>query len=457
MTYRIFDLETTIHTHLKRKASPFCKDNFVVAAGYKDQGGEVETRYYTREDYNYDSGVKPNGNDDPYSIIIPEDVTLLVGFNIKFDLLWSWRQPDLVAFFKRGGKVWDCQYAEYLLEGNVQAAHMVAMDDIIESYGGELKIDEIKALWKAGVNTPDINKDLLLKYLGEGDIPNTEKIFLGQVAKARELGILAGIMSRMDGLCATTEMEYNGLKIDTAVAKQDMEMLQGELDVLGVQLAEALPEFPPELEFNWGSPVMKSCLLYGGAIKYSKWTPHLNDMGMPMYAQTKEVAIILDDDRRVPMSVYLDAVESKNEAITDAIRLKAIRYKSGKKQGEFKTAQISVDDFTKPKGAKKDYIFRCKRLVEPKEEWKGALTDGEGGPIYSVGGEIIQLLAANNPDVKFLRAVSMRDKIQKDLGTYYMAEGKEGKMKGMLTAVGDGDIIHHKLNHVQTVTSRLRS
>ncbi len=454
--YRCFDLETTTHTYKKRRASPFTDENWVVAAGYKQQGGTVQHEYFVKKEYPYASGVIPSGTtDDDYSISIPLDTTILVGFNIKFDLLWSWRHPELVAFFKRGGKVWCCQYAEYLLEGNVQSAHMAAMDDIVEKYGGELKIDEVKALWKAGVNTPDIGKDLLLEYLaGEGgDVENTERIFLGQVKRARELGILQGIMSRMDGLCATTECEYNGLKVDRKQAYEDRDMLVDELEVLNEQLTKSLPTLPDALEFNWGSPVMKSCLLYGGAIKYSKWTAHVNDKGEPLYAQKVVPCIQIGTDIQIPALKY-EYMDLDQRAAVDE---RAVRYKSGKKQGEFKLINIKMDNKDKPKGAQKDYIARLPRLCEPKDEWKGELTDGEGGAIYSVGGEIIQLLAANNPDIDFLRAISMRDKVKKDLGTYYEVEDKHGVKKGMLSNLGDDDVIHHKLNHVQTVTSRLSS
>ena len=431
MSYRIFDLETTTEVHLKRRASPFTDKNWVVAAAYKEQGCRVEHDYFIRDDYQY-TGVKPKGNSKPYQIRIPESTTLLVGFNIKFDLLWSWRHTNLVDFFQRGGKVWCCQYAEYLLEGHLPSSHMVAMDDIIEGYGGELKIDEVKALWKAGVNTPDIDKDLLLKYLTEGDIPNTEKIFLGQVKRARELGILQGIMARMDGLCATAEMEYNGLHVDREQAFADKAMIEGELDALKQTLESALPDMPKELTFNWGSPVHKSCLLYGGAIKYQKWTPYLDDKGNQLYAQKDEVRPVLEDG-------------------------KPVRYKSGKNAGEIKTKRFKVNDLSKPKGAQKDYVFRLPRLVAPKDEWLGSLTDGEGGPVYSVSGEIIQLLSANYPEIEFLNAISLRDRLQKDLGTYYEIEDKNGEKKGMLTCLSEDDIIHHKLNHVQTVTSRLSS
>jgi DNA polymerase-1 len=74
-----------------------------------------------------------------------------------------------MTWVAEGGQVWDCQLAEYLLEGMVQQAHMLSLDEVAPRYGGQLKFDEVKALWQAGVQTDDIEPKLLLRYLcGEG-------------------------------------------------------------------------------------------------------------------------------------------------------------------------------------------------------------------------------------------------------------------------------------------------
>lgn len=437
--YEVFDLETTTNTGYKRKASPFIDENHVVLAQYLKQGETVPKLVYY--------GTDKTG----YKVQIAEDTTLLVGHNIKFDLLWSWEHDDLKAFFLRGGRVWDTQYAEFLLEGNMQHAQMCALDDIVESYGGELKLDVIKQMWKAGVCTTEIQQDVLEEY-GAGDVKNTEIIFLGQIAKARERGILAGIMSRMDGLLCTTEMEYRGLHIDVEQAMEDKAMLEGELALIADELHNALPEMPPELVFNWGSPVMKSCLLFGGSVKYSKWTPYLDADGEQLYAQQTLKCMLFDDgELRIPE----DKVHALPEETRHALFDRAVRFKAGKKQGQIKTLNVKCDDPSKPKGAMKDYGFTFVGHTQPKEAWKGKLTDFRGLPVYSTGGEIIQALGARG--VPFLKALANRDKIAKDLSTYYMVYDEEkDEYKGMLTCLNNG-VINHSLNHSLTVTSRLSS
>jgi hypothetical protein len=225
--YRILDLETETHSQYKRKANAFLSNNFIVMRGWKDQGD-------THAQMQHFKSVEAVSEMD-----IPADVDVIVAHNAKFELLYEKRfSPiSLHAFFKRGGRIWCTQYAEYLLRGQHQKYQMCSLDSIIESYGGRKKIDGIKELWNAGVLTSQIDPELLEDYLigtveegrNSGDIGNTELIYLGQIAEADTMGMTAAIHARMDGLCCTAEMEFNGIKVDTAVAKADLKILSAEL------------------------------------------------------------------------------------------------------------------------------------------------------------------------------------------------------------------------------------
>src|SRR5690606_20123172 len=107
----------------------------------------------------------------------------------------------------------------------------------------------------------------------------TEKIYLGQLALAKKYGMLAMIEARMDGLCCTTEMEWNGLKIDVAEGKRRTKLLEDELEQVEKELEASLPEFPSEFTFNWGSKHHISCLNFGGAMKYKTRVPYRDEEG----------------------------------------------------------------------------------------------------------------------------------------------------------------------------------
>ncbi len=448
----VFDLETQTHTRNKRKASPWHEDNYIVAAGFAADDASPSGVYYTSQE---------NSQRD-YCLPITPHTELLVGHNIKFDLLWSWDRPELQAFLKRGGKIWDTQYVEYLLGGHRQSVQMVSMDQCVELYGGSLKIDEVKELWKAGVQTADIDPALLMDYLLgdgaeiEGDINNTRLIYRGQLERIAEQhpNFMQMVEHRMDGLLATTEMEYNGIYIDHATAVRDRADLVASLAGLEDELQSHLPEFPPELAFNWGSVYHRSAVIFGGHIGYEKWTQHADPEGHDGLQWCKV-------QQKWPLFGGTPVRPEECEPMEDDKLARRIcdgstqdMFKSGKRQGEGKTKLVTVDDLTRPKGAVQRYTYPLPGYVKPDAATAGSLTDPEGNPIYATGSEILEKLTVNS-DVPFLRALGERNAASKLLGTYYWVEDKHGAQKGMLTLVGDDNIIHHSLNHTSTVTSRM--
>lgn len=446
MRYLIFDLETENHTVYKRFSSPFVPQNYVVARGWKLQGDtQCSWEYFTEPHKKY--------------LHIPDDVTLLVGHNIKFDLMYEWANPELQAFFKRGGRIWDTQYAEYLIEAMAPNSHMVAMDDIVERYGGRLKINAVKELWEMGMLTSQIDKDLLIDYLvgteeeqrNSGDIGNTELIFLGQVAKATERGMVNMIFARMDGLCATTEMEFNGLKIDVQEAGRRTKILEEELVGVEDELKQYIPELPEELEFNWASPVHVSCLIFGGTLKYQKQAPYMDENGEFVRKKAKADWPVFNGepvDPETPGMFPEGGLMVFNDKYQDT-------YTSGKKKGSPKFKSVEVQGELRVKY--QDFFIDLPGYATPNPKWKSKLTNGAGHFVYSTAADIIEELGSR--DIPFLKALAKRQNIVKDLGTYYVRyDPKTKDYVGMLTCVmPESHLIHHSLNHVSTVTSRLSS
>lgn len=456
MKYLIIDLETQTHTRFKRKANPFLPENYIVARGWKVEGDAQ----CTAEFYDDVDSVK--------SLHIPDDVDVIVAHNAKFELLYEMRfsNASLHSFFKRGGRVWCTQYAEYLLNSQQQKFHMNSLDQIAPTYGGRVKIDGIKALWDAGVQTSDIDRDLLLDYLigteeegrNSGDIGNTEIIYLGQIKAAEELGMLTAIKLRMDGLCATSEMEFRGLKIDIERARNDLRNRLAEQAQADEELSQYIKDMPEGLTFNWNSPVHKSALIFGGTVKYQKQDTYVDPA-------TGELAR-LKATERWPLfdGEAVDPDPHKRKCQFDEARNLYWRlgqdqdtYLSGKKQGEGKFRNVKVLGELKVKY--QDFFHEFPGYVIPLDEWKSSLTDGLGGPVYSTSGEVLETITANAGNVPFLAALGEANRLNKEIGTYYVkTDPKTGEKKGMLTCVQPWDhMVHHKLNHTSTVTSRLSS
>lgn len=453
MTYCTWDTETTIKTSFKRKANPFDKDNWVVTHAYKAKGDKVTER-------RFGSSRPPTGWLAP----VLDGTRILFGFNIKFDILHAIQDATNLAawmeYVAGGGNVWDCQLAEYLLNGMGQKDQMLSLDETAPRYGGNVKVDEVKALWAAGVNTPDIEPSLLTRYLCGGfdeqgvwqlgDVENTEKIALAQIARARACGQLNSILLNMGALLFTIEAERNGMFVE----KQQGMTLAAELEVQVKALSEGLAQYLPAdlpCDFNWGSPVQRSALFFGGTVQYdcreydlkdgtTTWTaPPETGSHAYAYAQKDMQGWLLEDGN----------VTSVNPFDAPNIDCYA-QFKGGKNAGEYKTKKVKVDDYTKPKGriVKRPYTFG--QYTQPKKKWAGA----DPG-VWSTSAAVIEELA--NSGVPFLKAYAELMSMSKDLGTYYYRKDEDGKESGMLTLVGLDGIIHHMLNMCSTVTARLSS
>ena len=442
MTYVVWDVETTIKSMHKRKASPFHPENHIVVSAYhrKDTPKNIAD-YFGRE--------RPKG-DWFRKLLVGTKV--LVGFNIKFDLLHALRDPDdyaaWVEWVANGGRVWDCQLAEYLLHGMAREHHMLALDEVAPRYGGHLKNDAIKALWDAGIDTTEINKDLLIEYAigaeGEekdlGDIGNTEAVFLGQVEAFRARGGVASALLNMDSLLCTIEMERNGMYVNKELGLSLAAELEAKLSVLRADLQQYLPKDLP-FEFTW-TRFQLSALIFGGKVKYKAKEIVADDDGKPVYYQKKEKHYVLNDG-----TTTATPPEEAGAAI-----LNYATFAGGKNKGEYKTKQVTVPDIERgPKDRWADHYFPFEGYTEPDDAWKTA-TEG----VYSTSSEVIEALG--NRDIPFLKALAEMSSLVKDLGTYYITTDEDtGEQKGMLTLVGDDGIIHHSLNHTSTVTGRFSS
>lgn len=445
--YIVLDIETTIRTHLGRKASPFGGDNWIVAAAASIDGGPVGGVYWGRDKV---------GSRGYLRLLLERDPKFLVGFNIKFDILHLIRHPEdyeaYQAWIARGGQLWDTQLAEYLLDGQRQESHMLSLDEVAPRYGGSLKIDEVKAMWNEGIDTPDIPQQLLMDYLtgretpdgwDPGDVENTALIFLGQLKAAKKTGQTRSIQLNNGALVATIEMERNGLFVDEVLGREQAALKVEEIQRMKEALQEYLPKDLP-FEFNWGSRKQLSALIFGGKVKYRQQVHQVDEEGHPAYAKMDETGYEL-----VQGGYTLLPPGSKGMP-DDAY----VYFSSGKKKGLPKTKKVKVNDPSRPKIKWEDFYYPFKGYTKPKPEWESKADKG----VYSTSADVIEELGGRN--IAFLDTLSDLGDMVKDLGTYYLTEevdeetGEVVKAKGMLTLVHHDGLVHANISMTSTVTAR---
>lgn len=479
MSYTTLDIETTTRTKNKRKANPWGAGNWIVVYGFKKQGGQVRMNY---------TGAKPPPAGWLREVL--QGTKLLIGFNIKFDIQHAIEDAEnyeaWMEWVAGGGQLWDCQLAEYLLNGMGQRDHMLSLDEVAPRYGGNVKVDEVKALWAAGIETHEIEPTLLMRYLGGGpdetgqfqlgDVENTERVALAQIKRARECGQLKSCMLNMGSLIFTIEAEKNGMFVDMP---RGLEIAK-ELEVAIAQLQQELQAFVPTdlpFPFKWTSRHHKSALIFGGALRYDRrewqladgtWTfeppPAVGISDRYCYAQKDETHYVLEDGSTMSAEAwdaawaaggFVKLTEPHPLGHTDEdgthygpLTARAV-FKGGKNAGEPKTKKVKVPDATRPKTRMGEDRFALPGFTTPSKAWA---TEDPG--VFKVNDDVIEELGTRN--IPFLKTLSKLQSLVKDLGTYYLTVDPEsGERKGMLSLVDEVTaLIHHRINHTSTVTGR---
>ena len=262
--YLVLDCETTT----SNKGNPFDQTNKLCYVGLQGHGL-----------YNIEYDLDPYKNKLDLIQDKINDVDLLIGFNIKFDLHWLKRYN--ITFSNK--RLWDCQLVHFILTG--QQFPYPSLNGVCAHYNLETKLDVVaNEYWKNGIDTPDIPEEILREYLQQ-DIKLTELVYFKQLEDIKNNPHLARLISlhNQDLLCLQ-EMEYNGLLFN-----EDLSI------TLGDELEKTIKEFDADLyllhnysDFNPNSNDHISALLYGGNISNRRRIPDGIFKTGPRMGQIKE-------------------------------------------------------------------------------------------------------------------------------------------------------------------------
>jgi DNA polymerase-1 len=406
--YLCIDLETGIQEKHKRKGNPWY--NNIVAAGYS-------TESFTKSEYTSDKNLIMS--------LIPTTTRILVGHNIKYDLLYLWETERLQCLLKEYNlKIWDTQLAEYILTG--QQHKFPALRDIaVNKYGRPQRSKQMEEYWDntikvldwttkkllksypistpkelifddfpfesidiiyGPIDTKDIPKELVEEDV-LNDVLDTKAIYLKQLDLAEKAGQLNLIKVQMDALLATTEMEYNGIQVDLGTFNSNKNKLKLKAKQLEMDFNTITEKHYPNIDIN--SPQQLGLLFFGGEVKEIIKEPKKDEKGnLILFKSGKNIG------------------EIKFEYKTIIKKIPGLGLKPFRKSE--KTGKPSTDDQTL-------------QLISKRK-------DTEAGKIASI-------------------LVGYRE-TTKQIGTYY---------DGVLPLIYEDSRIHHKLHHVKTDTGRLSS
>jgi DNA polymerase-1 len=186
---------------------------------------------------------------------IKHDMTILRYYGISFEKV----------------KLWCTMVAEYILSGQDTRQRTFGLSAVAKHYGFPPKLDKVKALWDAGVNTYDINSDLLHEYVLD-DCQKTLDIYRRQVVEVARQKMQKIVDLQMEWTLSLSDMELGGFKFDVEAAQKIVDEYEYEMDKLLNEIRGfAVMNYDSEdellEEFNPGSPKQVSAYLFGGTLK----------------------------------------------------------------------------------------------------------------------------------------------------------------------------------------------
>jgi DNA polymerase I len=185
-----------------------------------------------------------------------DEAAVVIGHNIKFDILWLNRYNINV-----NTPLWDTSVFFFL--SNAQRTPFPSLSDVSNKYGVLCKGDLASDFWNKGIDTKDIPKETLESYL-QNDLEITYQVYKKQVEdKEGHFGQLFWL--QMEDLHTLIEMEREGLKyFDKDEADRKATELEFELQKNTTTLQALCGGSVP---INWDSPDQVRIVLFGGTLK----------------------------------------------------------------------------------------------------------------------------------------------------------------------------------------------
>ena len=319
-TFVAIDVETTLNGNEDvGLAHPMHPDNRAVAFGMcNSMSYDDPYTTYDVEMFEYKLGT-----------LSPD--TILCGHNISFDLMYLYKMSTDLKYELQRRPIWDTQLAEYIL--SAQQTKFASLDELSVKYGLPIKDDGIKKYFAAGLGSDKIPPKELIPYL-ERDVQNTVHIAMRQYQRAIAQKQLPLMLSQMEALHATTEMQFNGLHVDKAKLDEYTVEVVNEYVECRLDLEEMATKHSVE---DVNSPKQWSQFFFGGKKKVRV----KEEVGLYKNGKTKYKLM----DKTVDVKPF-------------------IKYVPDPEKVSAKTGQISVDDSVLNDMLKHTFDKEAIRIIE---------------------------------------------------------------------------------------------
>ena len=307
--------------------SPFHPDNILVSVGINDE------YYFTNHSERIDRGCAVKIQDTL------NKTTLLVGHNIKFDLMWL-----LEAGFKYTGRVYDTMLGEYILNRGIRKSLTLEMCCRRRKIGS--KDSSIKEYMDRGISFENIPADIVEEY-GKIDVQITRKLFDSQMddfrlEKNKELLSTTKMMNEF--LVVLTDMERNGINIDVQKLNEVEREYRAEFAYLKQKIDKIVYKQMGDTKINLSSPEQLSWLIYSMKPKDKKQWSKIFNVGIdkstgknkkrPQFSRVQFRNLIADNTEVIHRTVAEQCIGCHGKGVIKRIKKDGSPYKNYTKCSE---------------------------------------------------------------------------------------------------------------------------
>ena len=301
--------------------SPFHPDNILVSVGINDE------YYFTNHSERIDEGC--------YHKIqsILDKTTLLIGHNIKFDLMWL-----LESGFKYTGRVYDTMLGEYILNRGIRKSLTLEMSCRRRKIGS--KDSAIKEFTDRGIPFQDIPVDVVEEY-GRIDVQITKRLFdsqMGDLKMAKNKGLLMTLKMMNEFLVVLSDMERNGININLEELNSVEKEYRAEFAYLKQKIDKIVYKQMGDTKINLSSPEQLSWLIYSKKPKDKKHWAKIFNVGIdkstgknkrrPQYSRKQFKNLVSDNTEIIHRTVAQQCHTCKGKGVIKKVKKDGSPYKN---------------------------------------------------------------------------------------------------------------------------------
>ena len=297
--------------------SPFHPDNVLVSVGLHSNYGDEY--YFTGHSERVSKGGKARIQE------VLSETTLLVGHNIKFDLMWL-----LESGLEYTGRVYDTMLGEYILNRGIRKSLTLEMSCRRRKIGS--KDDRIKEFMDRGVSFENIPADIVEEY-GKIDVEITRKLFDSQMADFRlpkNKGLLMTVKMMNEFLVVLSDMERNGININLDELNQVEKEYRAEFAYLKQKIDKIVYKQMGDTKINLSSPEQLSWLIYSAKPKDKKEWAKIFNVGIdkntgknkkrPQYSRIQFRNLVKDNTETIHKTVASQCMTCHGKGVIKKIK-----------------------------------------------------------------------------------------------------------------------------------------